>query len=145
VLALVRRGVVAVGVDVTPAAVRHARARGAAVLLGSVFAPVPGAGHWRTVLLLDGNIGIGACPAQLLRRVAALLAPEGEVLVELTPPGRGVTIQRLRLEHRHAFSAWFEWATVAVDAIGEPAAEAQLVVAESWCDGGRWFARLVRR
>src|SRR5947209_16130852 len=35
VLALARRGVLALGVDVTPAAVRYARPRGAAVMLGS--------------------------------------------------------------------------------------------------------------
>src|SRR5205823_333854 len=66
VLALARRGVLAVGVDVTPAAVRYARARGAPVFRGSVFAAVPGVGHWRTALLLDGNIGIGGRPVVLL-------------------------------------------------------------------------------
>jgi SAM-dependent methyltransferase len=145
VRALARRGVLALGVDVSPAAVTLARRRGALVLQASVFEHLPGAGRWQAALLLDGNIGIGARPAQLLGRVAALLAPDGQVLVELAPPGCGVVIHRLRLEHAHARSAWFEWATVAVEAIGEPAAAARLVMAESWCDGGRWFARLERR
>ena len=35
-----------------------------------VFGAVPGAGRWRTILLLDGNIGIGGAPAALLRRAA---------------------------------------------------------------------------
>jgi hypothetical protein len=51
-------------------------------------------------------------------------------------------MHQLRLEHGHVSSAWFEWATVSVDAIGGPARVAGLRMAESWCDGGRWFARL---
>ena len=102
-------------------------------------------GRWRSALLLDGNIGIGGRPTLLLRRVASLLAVGGDVLVELRPPGRGIVIEELRLEHGRARSAWFRWATVAVDAIDEPAAAADLAVAGSWCDGGRWFARLERR
>jgi hypothetical protein len=66
------------------------------------------------------------------------------LLVELAPPGLGIEIQRLRLEHGQTHSAWFEWAAVAVDAIECPAGAARLAISESWCDGGRWFARLVR-
>jgi hypothetical protein len=66
------------------------------------------------------------------------------VLAELAPPGRGIHAQQLRLEHGPIHSAWFNWATVSVDAIVEPAAAAGLTAAESWSDGGRWFARLVR-
>lgn len=47
----------AVGLDVTPGMVRLARTRGAPVLRGSVFEDLTGG--WGTVLLLDGNIGIG--------------------------------------------------------------------------------------
>ena len=145
VRALARRGVLAVGVDVSAAAVTLARRRGAVAVRASVFDGIPGAGSWPSALLLDGNIGIGACPTVLLRRVASLLAAGGDVLVELQPPRRGVVIEELRLEHGGACSAWFRWATVAVDAIDEPAAAAGLRVAESWCDAGRWFARLERR
>lgn len=143
--ALARRGALAVGVDVSPAAVALARRRGAIALHGSVFDQVPGAGRWRTVLLLDGNIGIGGSPALLLCRVASLLSPTGAVLAELVPPGRGIVIERLCLEHGHARSGWFEWATVAVDAITGPAAAASLALTDSWEDGGRWFALLERR
>ena len=51
------------GLDLSPVAVRLARARGADAILRSVFADVPHAGTWRTALLLDGNIGIGGAPA----------------------------------------------------------------------------------
>lgn len=141
---LARRGVPAVGVDVSPAAVALTRTRGVVALHASVFDHLPGAGRWRTALLLDGNIGIGGCPALLLRRVASLLAPGGAVLAELAAPGRGVAFQPLCLEHGHTRSAWFDWATVAVDAIDGPASGAHLTPAGRWSDSGRWFARLVR-
>jgi hypothetical protein len=132
-------------VDFSPAAIMLARRHGAVALQGSVFEHVPGGGRWRTALLLDGNIGIGASPAALLRRVASLLAPRGEVLVELAAPGCGIVVHPLRLEHGDARSAWFAWAEVGVDAIAGPAAAGRLAVGDSWCDGGRWFALLERR
>jgi SAM-dependent methyltransferase len=141
---LARRGVQALGVDVSAPAIALARRGGAVALHASVFDHLPGAGRWRTALLLDGNIGIGGYPALLLGRVASLLAPGGTILAELAAPGRGIAIHNLRLEHGHTCSAWFEWATVAIDAIDGPAAAAQLSLAGSWCDGGRWFARLAR-
>ena len=140
--ALARRGVMALGVDVSPAAVRLARLRGAEVLEQSIFGTVPGSGTWRSALLLDGNVGIGARPAELLGRVASLLAPGGEVLVELDGPGTGIERLSVRLEHAGARSRWFGWARVGIDAIDEPSRRAGLDVAERWRDGGRWFARL---
>lgn len=140
--ALARRGVMALGVDVSPAAVRLARLRGAQVLEQSIFGTVPGGGTWRSALLLDGNVGIGARPAELLRRVASLLAPDGELLVELDRPGTGVERLRVRLEHGREHSSWFDWARVGFDSIGEPSRRAGLDVVERWRDGNRWFARL---
>jgi SAM-dependent methyltransferase len=87
--ALSRRGVVAVGIELSPTAVRHAREGGARVVEGSIFEVAPNPGCWSTALLLDGNIGIGGRPAALLRRVADLLTDDGRVLVELDPPGNG--------------------------------------------------------
>jgi SAM-dependent methyltransferase len=140
--ALARRGVLAVGVDVTPAAVALARRGGADVVHGSIFDQLPGAGTWRTALLLDGNIGIGGCPVALLRRVAAMLGAGGRVLVELEAPGGGLRSDRLRLEGASRTSAPFPWARVAVDAIDGPAADSGFAVAERWSDDGRWFAAL---
>ena len=76
---------------------RHLPGRGAAgpaarchgACCRSVFQPVPGEGGWDTVLLADGNIGIGGDPVALLTRCRELLAPAGRVLVELDPPGHG--------------------------------------------------------
>ncbi len=140
--ALARHGVLAVGVDVTRAAVELARRGGADVLHGSIFDHLPGAGTWRTALLLDGNIGIGGCPVALLRRVRAMLCPDGVVLAELDPPGTGLRSGRLRLEGETRTSAPFSWARVAVDAIDAPAVAAGFAVAERWVDDGRWFAAL---
>jgi SAM-dependent methyltransferase len=140
--ALARQGVLAVGVDVTHAAVELARRGGADVVHGSIFDHLPGAGTWRTALLLDGNIGIGGCPVALLRRIGAMLRSDGRVLAELEPPGTGLRAGRLRLEGEAVVSAPFCWARVAVDAIDEPAAAAGFTVAERWGDDGRWFAAL---
>ena len=143
VLALARRGHLALGVDIAPAAVRVARMRGAAAIEASVFARIPGAGTWGSALLLDGNIGIGGAPEALLARLRELLRPGGEMLVELAPPGVAATSERLRLELGDHYSQPFAWAYVGVDAIDAPARTAGFTVAERWQDERRWFARLV--
>jgi SAM-dependent methyltransferase len=143
VLALARRGVLALGVDVTPAAVRCARACGAAVVLGSVFAPVPGIGHWRTALLLDGNIGIGGRPVVLLRRLSSLLRGDGRVLCELEAPGTPTRSELMALEDGDgARSDWFPWARVSVDAVTAVARVAAMEVEAIWEQDGRWFGQL---
>jgi SAM-dependent methyltransferase len=140
--ALARRGVLGVGVDVSPVAAALARRRGATVLEASIFDRVPGAGRWKSALLLDGNIGIGGSPDALLRRLAGLLARGGAVLVELDPPGVGVVHERVRLEDGARASAWFAWARVGADAVEGPAYAAGLRVRARREDGGRFFAEL---
>lgn len=140
--ALARRGELAVGLDISPAAVRLARRRGALVLEGSVFDRVPGVGGWATVLLLDGNVGIGGAPDALLRRVAELLAPGGRVLVELDPPGTPTGRFRARLESGRVLSRWFAWARLAPEAVPPVAARAGLRCLETWSAEGRWFGVL---
>ena len=143
VLALARRGELALGVDISPAAARHARDRGAWVLLQSVFDPIPGAGHWRTALLLDGNIGIGGNPAALLLRLRALLADDGRVVCELDPPGSVTRSELMALENEAGVrSTWFAWARVSVDGVASLARRVGMRLEERWEDGGRWFAVL---
>jgi SAM-dependent methyltransferase len=144
VLALAERGVVALGIDITPAAVDLARRRGAPVLARSVFDRVPGAGRWSSALLLDGNLGIGGHPAALLERVASLLRPGGNVLVELEPPGTAPTAELVRLDIGGVDGPWFAWAAVAADELLAPAAAAGLAVEEVWPIGDRWFGALRR-
>jgi SAM-dependent methyltransferase len=136
-----RRGVPALGIDVSPVAVALATARGAVAVRADVFAPVPAEGGWRHVLLADGNVGIGGDPAALLRRVAELLGPGGTALVELDPPGTGLRRERARLGRAED---WFPWARLGVDAIAAPAAEAGLLVGAGGQRGGRWFVELGR-
>jgi len=143
VLALARRGHLALGVDIAPAAVRLARLRGARVIEASVFARIPGAGTWGSALLLDGNIGIGGAPDALLARLRQLLRATGELLVELAPPGVPVKRERIRLEIGGRHSRSFAWAYVGTDAIDAVARTAGFAVAERWQDERRWFARLV--
>ena len=73
--ALLAAGIACTGVDVAPAAVALARARGAEVLHASVHDPVLDGTRWSTVLLADGNIGIGGDPVALLRRAGVPARP----------------------------------------------------------------------
>ncbi|MDQ7805167.1 class I SAM-dependent methyltransferase [Amycolatopsis sp. A133] len=142
--ALAGRGVVALGVDSSRTAVGLTRRRGGSALQRNLFDRLPGEGRWRHALLADGNIGIGGDPAALLRRTAQLIAADGDVLVELEPPGHGLRHERVRLRPGHADVAWFTWAWVGVDAIAEVAARAGLRVGWTTRCGQRWFARLER-
>lgn len=134
----------ALGVDLSPFAVRLARERGGAAVSGSIFDDVPRAGSWRTALLLDGNIGIGGSAAALLRRVAGVLAPGGTAIVELGAPGTGAGRTSIRLEAPGLASHWFPWARVAADDVEALAARSGFRVEAVQHVGDRWFARLTR-
>ena len=143
VLALARRGIPALGVDIAPAAVRCARDRGAAAVLGSVFDPVSALTQWQTALLFDGNIGIGGRPVALLERVRELLCPTGSAICEVGPPGSATTCELLVLEDASgARSSRFAWAHVSIDGVSQTAVRAGMRVREVWEDDGRWFAAL---
>lgn len=144
-VALGERSIPALGIDVTPHAVHISRAAGALTLLRDVFGPVPGTGRWMTVLLADGNIGIGGDPAALLRRMAELLSSRGQALVELQPPGSELRREKVRLRHGEEAGDWFPWAYVGVDQGAELAAEAGLTLADTWSADGRWFVTLRRK
>jgi SAM-dependent methyltransferase len=146
VLALAARGVLTLGIDVSPAAIAVARTRGAPVLERSIFARVPGAGRWRSALLLDGNIGIGGDPAVLLARIGELLVPDaGRVLVEAAPPETRAQRRTVRLELGAHAGPWFELAAIGIDAVPACARAAGFAVADAWRDGDRWFACLTRQ
>ena len=95
-----------------------------------------------TVLLADGNIGIGGDPVALLRRVSELLTPLGQALVEVQPPGTALRREQVRLCHGGQTSSWFPWAYVGVDQMAETARSAGLRTAETWSADGRWFTSL---
>ena len=101
-----------------------------------------GAGQWQTVLLADGNTGIGGAPARLLRRVRELLAPGGSVLCELQPwasPAGPV-----RLDGLGSTSAWFPWSVLDAPSLRAAAGAADLTPADAWECDGRSFLELVR-
>ncbi|WP_205698234.1 methyltransferase domain-containing protein [Conexibacter sp. SYSU D00693] len=144
VAALVARGVLALGIDASRVAVRHARRRGAPALHRDVFGAVPAAGTWHTALLLDGNIGIGGDPVRLLERLGELLSPSGQVLAEVAAPGTPTGTVAVRLECAGARSAPLRWATVAVDGVARVAAAAGLRVVETVRGEDRFFVALAR-
>ena len=147
--ALARRGVLSLGIDLSPDAVRIARASGATALLRSVFDRIPGAGRWNTVLLADGNLGIGGDPVALLSRCRDLASPGGSVIAELAPAGTAVGPTAMQLERLHhdgvlETSLPFPWAFVDVDGIDAVAAGAGLTLHTIWEEAGRCFAVLRR-
>ena len=138
-IALTERGIPALGVDISRAAVARVRQAGAAALHRSVFDPLPGQGRWATVLLADGNIGIGGLPAGLLHRCAQLLAPGGRMLIEADP---GDVDERMTawLEHPDGRRGpIFPWARLGTLAVLRAAAEAGLNVTRQWRHADRAF------
>ncbi len=142
VLALSRLGVAAVGLDISPLAVQLARGRGAQVIEASIFDSIPGERRWGSALLLDGNVGIGGAPEQLLSRVESLLRPGGQILVEVESPGVPTRTLKVSLESTQARSRWFPWARLSIDGLGTVATGAGLRVVEQWQAADRWFAAL---
>ncbi|GAA4896520.1 class I SAM-dependent methyltransferase [Actinomycetospora straminea] len=162
-VALATRGVPALGVDVSPEAIRYCEARGATVLHRDALDGLPGPGRWAHVLLADGNIGIGGDPVGLLQRCRTLLRPLGTVLVELEPTAgswwQGVahldtdtdTDTDTHTDDLAPFDGdvppptrcgpWFPWAVLGASAIDAVAARAGLEVTARR-DGTRCFAEL---
>lgn len=143
VTALLARGVPALGVDVSPLAVRYCQRRGAPALQRDAFAPLPEEGRWRHVLLADGNIGIGGDPLCLLRRAATLIGSIGTILVELHRPATGLWRGNARLRGPAGRGPWFPWATVGAEALPTLATAAglHLIITRRW--HRRDFAELV--
>jgi SAM-dependent methyltransferase len=141
--ALHRRGVEVLGLELLPEVPVLARRAGAPLLLGDVFAPVPRTGAWRTVLLADGNVGIGGDAVRMLRRVRALLAGDGRLLCELHPEAEAGPAGPVRLEGLGVASSWFPWALLGGAALPAAAGSAGLAVEDTWEHSGRAFAALV--
>ncbi|RKR13738.1 class I SAM-dependent methyltransferase [Arthrobacter oryzae] len=104
-------GLAALGIDTSAGAVGLARDRGARALEQSIFAPVPQSGHWQSVILLDGNIGIGGNVGALLGRCRQLIALTGTLLVEVEADEHIDTAYSAVLEDQHGNrSEAFAWA-----------------------------------
>lgn len=144
VAALARLGHIALGVDVTPEAVARTVRAGGSALCRSVFDPLPGEGAWGTVLLIDGNIGIGGDPAGLLRRAAALTAPGGSLLVEVAAADVDERVEVSVADGSGGRGASFRWARLGTRALCAVAEAAQWTPYATWRSADRHFVHLTR-
>ena len=142
VRALAEEGIAALGVDASPAAVDTARRQGANVICRSLFDRLPGEGRWRSIVLLDGNIGIGGDPVALLRRVEDLLGAGGEAIVETGDRATATRIGSARLQVDGELGPVFPWARVSAADLPALAADVDLELVEWLRPDGRWLARL---
>ncbi|MFD6172969.1 class I SAM-dependent methyltransferase [Streptomyces coeruleorubidus] len=131
---LAARGRAVLGIDVSAAAVDHTVRMGGQALRRSVFEPLPGEGRWDTVLLMDGNIGIGGDPRALLDRVAGLLRPGGLLIAETAPVDidERAQVRVVGLPDARGAGDPFPWAR-----LGTPAL---LRHARGWTRAGQWTA-----
>lgn len=139
---LVQRGVPALGIDRSAAAIHLAGRGGAPALLGDVFEALPGVGHWQTVLLVDGNIGLGGDPRRILGRAAELLGRRGCCVVEFDAQVIGIRSRWVRLESACDIGPWFRWASVGVDSAAMLAAQVGLTLTSVRAVGTRVIAGL---
>ncbi|HEY2173500.1 MAG TPA: class I SAM-dependent methyltransferase [Mycobacteriales bacterium] len=146
VAGLADRECLALGIDIAPTAVAMTRERGLNALRCDVFAHVPGEGRWSTIVLLDGNIGIGGDPSLLLRRVHELLAPGGRVIIETHPQCSVDDRQRVRfVVSDQVVGPDFPWAYVGSDAAVDYGRTTGFQTIERWTNGDRAFVLLERQ
>jgi SAM-dependent methyltransferase len=144
VAALAARGVPALGVDISPAAVARTRRHGGAALRRSVFDRLPREGRWGTVLLMDGNVGIGGDPVALLVRMRGLVRPGGRLLVEAAGDDVDECLT-VRVEDAHGrHGRPFAWARVGTTALLDAAGASSWTLTRRWTTGGRPFVELHR-
>ncbi|MFE4380721.1 class I SAM-dependent methyltransferase [Streptomyces cyaneofuscatus] len=143
----------ALGIDVSEAAVARTRRIGGSALLRSVFDPLPGEGRWGTLLLVDGNIGIGGDPAALLDRAADLLSTGGLLIAETSPLDIDERVQvrlddGLRTPAENAAPGPadrpFPWARIGTPALLRYAGACGWRPADQWSAEGRAFVSLRR-
>ncbi|OMI36819.1 class I SAM-dependent methyltransferase [Streptomyces sparsogenes] len=134
VAALAARGIPALGVDLSPAAVARTRRLGGTALRRSVFDRLPSEGRWETALLMDGNIGIGGDPAALLARLRDLLRPGGCLLVEAFPQEVDERLMARVEDAEGRHGRPFPWARAGTTALLRAAR------ATGWIPAGRWTA-----
>jgi SAM-dependent methyltransferase len=125
---LVRLGVPALGIDQSATAVDIARRSGAPALRRDVFGQLPGTGRWQTVLLADGNIGLGGDPRRILRRAAELMTARGRCVAEFDSEVVGVEHRWVRLESSKTVGPWFRWASVGIDCAKRLADDVGMVI-----------------
>jgi len=139
---LIRSGIPALGIDQSATAVSMARRSGAPVLRRDIFESLPGMGRWHTVLLADGNVGLGGDPLRMLRRAAELLSRGGHCVAEFDAQAMGIRAGWVRLESTRTIGPWFRWALVGIDSAAALAKDAGLVITDVHTIGQRVVATL---
>jgi SAM-dependent methyltransferase len=141
VSALAERGVPALGIDIAQVAVDLTLQRGGLAMSRNVFDRLPGEGRWSSILVLDGNIGIGGDIVGLLSRLHELLAPAGRLVVEASSQVVG-TDEVLSARFSGADevdSPTFRWAVASADVLVDRAESCGLYTADRWSYDARDF------
>ncbi len=115
---LIRRGIPALGIDRSATAIRL------------------------TVLLVDGNVGLGGDPRRILGRAAELLCSHGHCVAEFDAEAVGIRTRWVRLESARDVGPWFRWASVGVDSATTLAGQVGLTLTSIRLIGGRVIANL---
>lgn len=145
VRAALELGLEVLGLDVSPTAVELARENGLPIFEGSIFDALPGEGRWQTVLLVDENVGIGGDVDALLARCGELMAPTGELVVELHPDDERDRRYTGRLvDPMGRESETFPWAEIGLSSIMKRAARLGFELGQAWSADDRSFCRLVK-
>jgi SAM-dependent methyltransferase len=142
--ALMRSRVPVLGVDISAAGIGLATRRGVPARRACLLTGDVERNAWRHVILCDGNIGIGGDPERLLRRCRDLLTDDGDLLVEIDPPGHRSWSGRMTLSWDDDISEPFPWATLGMDDVHDVASRAGLRIVEVWTEADRWFIRMVK-
>ncbi|GAB0108389.1 class I SAM-dependent methyltransferase [Nocardia sp. JMUB6875] len=123
---LVRQGVAALSVDLSPMAVAVTRSRGVPTLYRDIFDRLPGTGRWEYAILADGTVGLGGDPVRVLRRARELLAHDGVAIVEFAATGTTSRLRPTRLPCPPGTGAPVPWTRVGIDRAPGLAAAADL-------------------
>ncbi|NNN34755.1 class I SAM-dependent methyltransferase [Streptomyces sp. S3(2020)] len=142
---LAARGRPVLGIDVSETAVDRTVRLGGQALRRSVFDPLPGEGRWGTVLLMDGNVGIGGDPRALLDRAAGLLSPGGLLIAETLPVDVDERVEVQVVDLTLTAGGAFPWARLGTPALLRHASRAGWSAVDQWTAGGRRFVALRSR
>ncbi|WP_176740520.1 class I SAM-dependent methyltransferase [Streptomyces sp. Ncost-T10-10d] len=145
VTALAALGRPALGIDVSQEAVDRTVRGGGAALCRSVFDPLPSEGRWGTVLLVDGNTGIGGDAAALPARTAELVGPDGVAIVEAAALDVDERVDVRVVDGRGTRGTAFPWARVGIRALSAYSESTGWTAAGPWQAEDRWFLELRRR
>lgn len=141
--AATEHGLSAHGIDIAATAVSLTRDAGGSAALCDVFDPALAPRCWSTVLLMDGNVGIGGDVTRLLTRIQVLLEPGGRVLIEsATDPQLDRAGQVRFSQHGRTVGPRFGWSEVGIAALHRYAIKLGYSVDEIWSASGRTFVAL---